>query len=545
MNDLEKMKKLLSMTDIGIWTIEMDEGKEPRMYTDEKMKYLLGITGNLSPEETYKHWYEKIHPDYYDSVTTVIDKIISGKNAEVTYPWHHPERGMVYVRCGGVLDTSYQNGIRFGGSHQDISNLLQFQKDSLTGLYSMEFFFQRVEEILAENPDRQYRIVVSDIENFKMINDKYGMEMGNQILKLLADSVRKCLPNFIIGSRVYADRFVFLQLDNEKQEKINRNLQDTIIRNSPIPNLTCKHGIYRTKIDRSIPAQAMYDRARIAVRSIKGVYGANFAFYDDKVRENLVNRQQILENMEEALAKHEFVIYLQPKHNLHTDKTGGAEALVRWIHPELGFMNPGIFIPLFEETGFITQLDEYIINDVCKLLNQWRIEGKPCVPISVNLSRKDFECNDLADQIISLLDSYQIPHELIHLEVTESSFSQNPDQIAETIQTLHDHGFVIELDDFGTGYSSLYTLSTLTFDVLKLDMSIIHNDKPEAEPNVLDFCTHLVKMMNLESVAEGVETKEQLDRLRLLGCDYIQGYYYSKPLPIKDFEEYLMKDFYG
>ena len=164
------------------------------------------------------------------------------------------------------------------------------------------------------------------------------------------------------------------------------------------------------------------------------------------------------------------------------------------------------------------------------------------MPISVNLSRRDFEKPDLAEQIVAKADSFGIPHELIHIEITETIFSDNPEQTAEIIQKLHDSGFQIELDDFGTGYSSLTTLTELELDVIKLDISLIKNDKPENEKNVLNFCSQLVKMLNLQSVAEGVETAGQLERIKSLGCDYIQGYYYSKPLPVEEFERYMLKN---
>ena len=251
-------------------------------------------------------------------------------------------------------------------------------------------------------------------------------------------------------------------------------------------------------------------------------------------------QRQVMEDAADALTAGQFQVYYQPKHNIETGSIGGAEALVRWTHPELGFMSPGVFIPLFEQNGFITKLDRYIWEEVCKSIAEWKEKGYKQIPVSVNISRRDFEDPYLADIIIELVDSFGIEHSLFHIEVTESAYSDNPDIIVNTIQKLHDNGFVIELDDFGTGYSSMTALSKLDLDVMKLDMSLIQNDVPGTDKNVLEFSMQLAKMMKLITVAEGVETSGQADRIRSLGGDYIQGYLYSKPLVKIMFEEYLV-----
>lgn len=543
MDNLRLKSLILEQSNIGIWIIEMDEGAEPRMFADDCMKQLLGITAELTPEDTYSSWYTRIHPDYYDAVNKGVEKMISGTHAEIQYPWFHPKKGKIYVRCGGIRDESYTKGIRLQGSHQDVSKIYQFHKDTLTGLYTKEFFLQRVEEILADNPNTEYRLLVSDIENFKMINEKYGVEKADELLQYLATAEKNLMPeNYIIGARINADQFVCLQYGKKQTREEGLRMEAEVLKNSPVPNLIWKHGIYYTSFDRNIPVRAMCDRACQAVNSIKGKYGVNCAVYDEKLRQSLLLQQQIEENMEDALEQKQFQVYLQPKHNLHTNKTGGAEALVRWFHPEMGFMNPGVFIPLFEKNGFICNLDNYVFESVCQILRGWMDEGKALVPISVNFSRRDFEEPGLDQRIINMVEAYQIPHELVHIEITESIFSNDPEQTVAIIQNLHDNGFIIELDDFGTGYSSLMTLNDLALDVLKLDMSLIQKDKPGQANNVLDFCAQLVKMMKLTSVAEGVETEEQLKRMQELDCDYIQGYLFSKPLPVDAFEAYLQEN---
>lgn len=411
-------------------------------------------------------------------------------------------------------------------------------KDSLTGLYTREFFFKLAEDILKHSNIEEYQVFCVHIENLKMINEKYGSKGGDEVLVYVAKNLKDVIPGYDIGGVLSGSTFAALGRKCEESE-----LRDCLMRlrkNAPIVNLSVKCGF--CSIDSDISMSSICDRAILATENISGSYGVMIAEYDDILRQNMAKQQQIVDNMEEALVKHQFCVYYQPKHDIKNDVTGGAEALVRWIHPEMGFMNPGLFISLFEQNGFITKLDRYIFEEVCSNLREWIDKGKRIVPISINVSRRDFECEDLADFIISMADKYRIPHEFLHIEVTESAYSDNPGLITRTIDKLHDSGFIIELDDFGAGYSSLSTLSNMHIDVMKLDMSLIRNDHPGEGKDVLQFAIYLAKMTNMKTVAEGVETLSQKERLEHLGCDYIQGYYYSKPIPKDKFEEYLEKN---
>ena len=247
----------------------------------------------------------------------------------------------------------------------------------------------------------------------------------------------------------------------------------------------------------------------------------------------------IEENMKNALDERQFVVYYQPKMDVETNKICGAEALVRWIHPELGFMNPGTFIPIFEKNGFITEMDLYVWKEVCRSLDEWKIAGLDPVPVSSNVSRIDFDTPDLAEKITAIVDSYGLDHSLFHIELTESACSDNSVAIFSIISKLHDAGFVIELDDFGAGYTSLSSLSELEYDILKFDMSLLKKDKPSSDKTVLTVAMQLAQMMNLKVIQEGVETAEQLERLKSLGCVIVQGFYYSKPLPKDEFVEFM------
>jgi diguanylate cyclase (GGDEF)-like protein len=412
-------------------------------------------------------------------------------------------------------------------------------RDSLTGLYTSNFFYQRVREILNENKSKKYCIVVSNIEKFKILNERYGVKKCDEVLVYIAKKIPTLLEGYVIGGRIHGDVFAYLQ---EETSVAGFRAVHEMQYEAPIPNLSIKYGIYRiddnTRNDISI--MIMCDRAREAVNSIKGIYGKYYSEYDDKLREAVLVQQLILENMEHSLKAHQFDIYYQPKHNISSDKTAGAEALVRWNHPEIGFLAPNIFIPIFEKNGFIKKLDRYVFKKVCSDILEWKKSGKNVVPVSVNMSRRDFEDVSLADYITEYVDLKGIDHELIHFEITETMFTDNDAQIIEMLKKLHENGFIIELDDFGTGYSSISSLNDIELDVLKFDMSLVqHDDMTESGRSLLEFIVELANLLKLQTVAEGVETKDQAEHMKTLGVDYIQGYYYSKPLPKNEFETYI------
>lgn len=412
------------------------------------------------------------------------------------------------------------------------------ERDSLTGLYTKEFFYQRVGQYLRERPEDECVMFVTDIIGLKVINENYGIETGDDILKQLGDLYQK-LSCFLFCGRVEGDKIAgFLRADDLEMLldyiKENRHKQQF-----PVSNVIIKYGYYRIRKNTNLEPQGMYDRALLALTKIKSVYGVYISEYDDEVRKDLLLQRQIVESAEKALQDNQFTIYFQPKVNVRQEKINGAEALVRWIHPDIGFMNPADFISVFEKNGFIKKLDYYVWKEVCRSLRTWKQRGLKLVPISVNVSRRDFEDPYLAESIIAIADHYQVDHSLLHVEITESSYSDAPHRIAETVHKFHDAGFVVELDDFGSGYSSMVALNDLDVDVLKLDMSIVQKDDPESEQSVLGFSMQLARMLQLKTVAEGVETKKQAERIAALGGDYIQGYYYFKPLPKDEFEKYM------
>lgn len=414
--------------------------------------------------------------------------------------------------------------------------------DNLTGLYTKETFHARAKDLLNKNSNKGYDVVCMDIENFKLVNDMYGELEGDRLLCFVAECFKKIIqPKKGYAGRLGSDVFVGILPCIGQDYKVEMvNVVNEALATYPLNmKIVVKFGIYHP--DRlPLTIRAMCDRAKLAVESIKGKYDVLCAFYNEEIGSQIHEEQQIAAEMKRALEKKQFHIYFQPKYNLHNEKIAGAEALVRWIHPQKGLMPPARFIPLFEKNGFITDLDRYVWDSTCKKIREWHDKGYKTVPISVNVSRTDIYNPALADILMQTVSKHGLTPEELHLEITETSYTENPKQIIHAVEHLKSIGFIIEMDDFGSGYSSLNMLNELPIDILKLDMKFIQSDPDERNSkNILSFIISLAKWLDLLVVAEGVETYEQVQRLRNMDCTYVQGYYYSKPIPSDDFESLL------
>ena len=418
----------------------------------------------------------------------------------------------------------------------------QFQYDRLTGLYSKEFFYQRVREPLRQNSGQNYYLICSDIVNFKLINDVFGVAAGDRLLCGIADMYRRYVGEGGICGHLDADRFAcLLEFDDVFTEQMFISANEEINRLQNAKNVAVKWGIYSVG-NQNVTVEQMCDRALLAARSIKEQYGVYYAAYDDKLRDELLRQQAIIDSMETALKEGQFLVYLQPKYRIWDETLAGAEALVRWKHPEWGFQSPAEFIPLFEKNGFITKLDQFVWDKTCFYLRKWDEEGYPPIPVSVNVSRADIYHADIADIMMRTVTKYGLTPSRLHLEITESAYTEDPGQIIETVRHLRELGFVIEMDDFGSGYSSLNMLNQMPIDILKLDMQFVQSETAKPmDQGILQLIMELARRMHLSVVAEGVETKTQLDRLSETGCEYVQGYYFARPMPEGEFET-LMRD---
>ena len=416
--------------------------------------------------------------------------------------------------------------------------IIELERDELTGLYTRQAFLHKAEEIRSCSPGRNFCIIAFDFDNFKSTNTLYGEKKCNEFLSYTAHALMEKVPYGISG-RFGGDQYILFftyreKVDIELLEKIRRSILDS----APIPHQIVKIGVY-APIDPETSMVLCCDRAFFAIRGIKGIYGKDIAFFESTLLQQLLDEQRIIETMEQGLHNGEFHVFYQPKHESVSGKIAGAEALVRWKHPEYGFLSPKQFIPLFERNGFISRLDCYILEQVCKDIKRWQTNGFPIVPVSVNISRHDFLEPGCLEHQYDIIEQYQIDHDYLHMEVTESLYSENTELIISKVKQTQNMGFLIEMDDFGSGYSSLGMLSRFPLDILKLDISFVQNIKDNHI--VIENIIKMAHNMGLLTVAEGAESNEQFRTLRSLGCDFIQGYYFSKPLSTIDFEDYLNK----
>ncbi|NLG03710.1 MAG: EAL domain-containing protein, partial [Clostridia bacterium] len=413
-------------------------------------------------------------------------------------------------------------------------------KDKLTGLMSRDLFFDECDKRIAMHEPGYYILSCMDIDNFKVINDQYGMEVGDEVLKHIAKCVNTCVSELDgLACRFTADRFAILYpaefadsdivMSNHKlattPKWINRSLRIRI-------------GRYLVN-DSMIRSNIMFERATVAEESLKGRYDIYIAEYTDSMRFSILHEQQIVSDMEQALRNGEFKAFFQPQYNHATKAMIGAEALVRW-EKDGTFISPGEFIPIFERNGFIYEVDKFIWEQVCIYLKKWIDEGMTVLPVSVNISRFDLYKSDFFDVICGLIKKYQIPSDCLRLEVTESAFAESPKHILKMVNQLIDYGFTVEIDDFGSGYSSLNTLKDVPASILKLDMKFFSNtENAQRSGNIIESVVRMAKWLGMAVIAEGVEELNHADFLKSIGCYYIQGYLYAKPMPLEEYEELL------
>ncbi len=421
-------------------------------------------------------------------------------------------------------------------SKNEYQQLVEY--DQLTGIYNRHMFIIKTQEMIEKNRTVSYVLVRFDIEKFKVINELLGHKEGDALLKFIAGVLKKNVGENGTYGRLEADVFVMCFPHSEENVAlmIEKYLECMRQYSLNIEIILC-FGLYVIH-DITVPVDIMIDRATLALKTIKGNYITRYAYYDDILREKLMEEQEIVNDMKDALETNQFVIYLQPKCSLDTEKIVGAEALVRWKHPQKGLIPPGKFIPVFEKNGFIMELDAFIWEGTCKLIKKWIDAGKKVLPISVNISRVNLYNPQLVSIIRDLVEKYGIPPDLLELEITESAYTNNAFQLIDVLNEFHEHGFTVLMDDFGSGYSSLNMLKDIPVDALKIDLNFLSGaDTLGRGKNILSSVVGMSRSINLPTIAEGVETKEQADFLRSIECHRAQGYFFYKPMPIEDFEK--------
>ena len=414
--------------------------------------------------------------------------------------------------------------------------------DELTRLYGKTTFERLAQERLMQDVHQEYGLVDIDIEHFKLFNDWYGIQEGDHLLMYISYQIRKKVQELNgIATRIGGDEFVMLlpqaACDVKKLEpEIIGWIENYDASIKFLPTV----GIYMIQ-DKTLPIAQMCDRAAIAATSRKGNYASRVAVYQDSMKKLIENRQEVLFGVKNGLDNREFVVYYQPQVSARTNRILAAEALVRWQHPQRGLLPPGEFIPILETSGFIYKLDSYVWEEVCRFMQDRLMKKLPVVPVSVNVSRVDMLQFRLCEVFTALIKKYEIPSRLLEIEITESAYAENFDQLIATVNELRACGFTVLMDDFGSGYSSLNMLSNIELDILKIDMKFLDtsNHQNTRNSSILESITSMGRWLGLRMIAEGVETHEQVDRLLNLDCEYMQGYYFYKPMSRDHFCELL------
>ncbi len=419
------------------------------------------------------------------------------------------------------------------------------ERDSLTGLYNKEFFYQYAEQMDIHNRETEMDAVMIDVSHFHLINERYGKEYGDTVLRRIAERIlEKLRETGGIACRKEADTFLIYSPHRSDYKEVLDELSSGLSGNADSENrIRLRMGVYSC-VDKTVDMERRFDRAKVAADTVRGSFTKTIGIYDDTMREKEIYAEQLIEDFPRAIEENQFLVYYQPKYDVRPARPVlySAEALVRWQHPELGMISPGVFIPLFEDNGLIQRLDLYVWREAARQIREWRDKLGFAVPVSVNVSRIDLYDPDLLPTLQQILADNGLAPDELKLEITESAYTQDSQQIIATVTALRAVGFQIEMDDFGTGYSSLNMLSTLPIDALKLDMQFIRNAfKEGGNTRMLEVIIDIAAYISVPVIAEGVETEDQMRALKTMGCDLVQGYYFSKPLPPADFEPFLLE----
>ena len=429
--------------------------------------------------------------------------------------------------------------------YEDRSILKDVERDKLTNLFNREFFKKFSQQFDALFPKMNKDMLVLSINRFEIINELYGHDFADKILLSIANELVKyiSITNGLIG-KDEGGTFIMYCEHQDNYEDLPIRIDTAIKEVAKDINISLRIGIY-PNVDPILDKDIVISRSKSTADSLSNDYSKTFAIYNEEKQAKTIHTEELIGAFSQALEEEQFKLYFQPKYNIQGDKNRlvSAEVLVRWISPKFGFVSPGEFINLFEENGLIGKLDAYILEKAAKYMRLINDKYGAYIPLSVNLSRVDMYRPNLVEEITRFVDSNNVPRDKYYIEITESAFVEDAKEVIPVINHIRDSGFKVEIDDFGSGYSSFGALASLPFDILKIDMQFIRSmDTNPKVKDIIKMIINLSKMFNATSVAEGVETEAQYLFLKESGCDVIQGYYFSKPLPIEDFEKLIEKE---
>ncbi|MBQ9437268.1 MAG: EAL domain-containing protein, partial [Lachnospiraceae bacterium] len=444
-----------------------------------------------------------------------------------------------------ILKTRIANAI----ARSEITHLEQIrhtaEHDPLTDLYNRTTFFRQIMGYATLHENENMVFVRLDVRRFHLVNSLFGESTGDSLLIYIADKLREYVEHLAWGvyGRIESDIFgMFIPNDEEELVPSLEKLADEIALYRRDYAVSVVFGVYRVKAS-DYSAENMFMCASQASKAIKSVYTKRVGFYNIEMGEQMIREQEIVQDMKRALDDQEFIVYFQPKYDAEKKLPFGAEALVRWKHRDVGMISPGVFVPIFERNGFIGELDYYIWDHVCAAIRRWLDMGLDPAPISVNMSRADLSDPNLTANLTGLIKKYDLPPTMLYLELTESAYMDNPELMDQTLRSLHEAGFIILMDDFGSGYSSLNTLKDISVDILKIDMKFLSKDAYDVKSNkIINAVVQMAHSLYMPVIVEGVETEDQYEFLKDIGCEYIQGYFFSRPIPEEDYERMISSE---
>ena len=449
----------------------------------------------------------------------------------ITKPFNMPE--IVQARVGRIIELSEGRKLISAAEH-----------DRLTMLYNRNFFFEYANRLYQYHPEKRMDAIVLNIEQFHSINDLHGREFGDDVLRLIGNEIRAFLGETEgIASRFEADRFDIYCVSQENYPAILERFQEKVNGVSPNASIHLRMGVKPWR--EGVEPIVLFDRARAACNMVRGNYQHPLMIYDEDMHMRELLNQRLLNDLRAATEERQFRVFYQPKYDIKCDppRLSSAEALIRWNHPELGMISPEDFVPLFEGNGLINIIDSFVWQEAARQIVEWKKKYNYLLPVSVNLSRADIFEPMIVERLIRLVEDNGLEYSDLKLEVTESAYTDNAKKLLEVIARLRGLGFEIEMDDFGSGYSSLNMLSAMPIDVLKMDMKFVRNiEVSETDFRLVKLILDIAKYLNLKAVAEGVETEGQLALLKEAGCDLVQGYYFSPPLPPENFEKLIERE---
>ncbi len=418
--------------------------------------------------------------------------------------------------------------------------------DELTGLPNLEKFKQNMYKMLKKYPDKEFAIVKIDVADFKSINEVFDFETGNDMIRAIADTTRELACAFFLHGKVGTDEFLlFSSVENmEKFVEIREEKELDFKKKVPALhhfNVKLRYGRYNIE-KHEVDVNAIIDKVTLVHSLLRNQKDKIIAVYDESLRRNVIKMSEITNKMEKALENREYKLYLQPKYQIDTGKICGAEALVRWIEDDGSMIYPNDFIPVFEQNSFILKLDFYMLERVCEHLRNWINNGEELITISVNFSRMHLSNPNFTSEIKAVTEKYGVPEKFVEIELTESAITENENELIRVLKELHDYGFTLSMDDFGNGYSSLGLLKNLEVDIIKMDRNFFTYDKdPERTKIVIESVIDMAHSLGIKTVAEGIETAEQMEFLKSLDCAVGQGYFYARPMPYDEFNSFRKK----